>query len=213
MANVRAQVVFQAFNNLPEDRYVNTWHFSNGQSFMTHIAGVESTLDAFYTAENPQFEELHQMLSPVLNRTYEYRFYDLSQPEPRVPVIVSKSMPSAAATLGFPEELSVVCTFHGAPPVTRRRRGRIYFGPLANFNTISSGDVDTFSSVHINLRTHLANAQLAMLNQALATLSGWAVRSTVPAENFVTVVGGYVDNAIDIQRRRGADATGRHSWP
>jgi hypothetical protein len=37
----------------------------------------------------------------------------------------------------------------------------------------------------------------------------WCIRSTTPSENFVPIVGGYIDNAFDTQRRRGPADTAR----
>lgn len=212
MANMRAQVVFQGQSGLPEDRYVNTFHFSNGLSSAVHIPNILTTLDAFYEEVNVGGEALNEFLSPALERTYEYRLYDLADAEPRVPVIATRSMNSAASTFGHPEELSIVCSLHGAPPVTPRRRGRIYFGPLADMNTITRASGTEYSSVHVNIVGHLVEALNAMLTASNANTAGWAIRSSVPAQNFVPIVGGFVDNAIDIQRRRGADATSRTTW-
>lgn len=212
MANMRAQVVFQGFSNLPEDRFVNTWHFSNSLSAALHVPNIVTTLDAFYKEENVGGEALDEFLSPAVNRQYEYRIYDLADPEPRVPTIIPKSMNSAAATSGHPEELSIVLSFHGAPPVTARRRGRIYFGPLANMNTITTASGSQYSSVHVNIIGHLIEAANAMLTASNANTGGWAIRSSVPTQNFVPVTGGFVDNGIDIQRRRGPDASARTNW-
>jgi hypothetical protein len=40
----------------------------------------------------------------------------------------------------------------------------------------------------------------------------WVIRSSRPAENFVIIAQGWVDNAWDIQTRRGPDATARKEW-
>lgn len=210
MAIMRAMAVFQGHSGLPEDRYVNTFHFSNLSPYAALLTDAFNVLEDLYFNANTT-APLAEWLSPTLLRDAEFRFYDLSDDEPRVPTIVPFTLPTAIDTDGDPEECAACLSFHGEPPVTARRRGRIYLGPLAQ-GAISSSDIDTYSHVSALLVTDMTLAASSALATSQGNGAGWSIRSTVPTENFVPVVGGWVDNAIDIQRRRGAEATVRTSW-
>lgn len=210
MAIARAQVVFQGHSGLPEDRYVNTFHFSNLSVYSALIDDAFNVLETLYFNANVT-NPIAAWLSPTLLRDAEMRFYNLGDPEPRVPTITPFTLPTAADTDGDPEECAGVLSFHGEPPVTARRRGRVYIGPLAQ-GAISSADNDTYSHLSTLFVADLVAAGSAALAVSETEGAGWSIRSTVPSENFVPIVGGWVDNAIDIQRRRGAEATVRTSW-
>lgn len=210
MAIMRAMAVFQGHSGLPEDRYVNTFHFSNLSTYSSLLSDAFSVLEDLYFNPNTT-APLNEWLSPTLLRDAEFRFYDLSDPEPRVPTIEPFTLGTAQDTDGDPEECAAVLSFHGEPPVTARRRGRIYLGPLAQ-GAIASADIDTYSALHPQLVTDMLLAASHALGVSEGNGAGWSIRSTVPTENFVPIVGGWVDNAIDIQRRRGAEATVRSTW-
>jgi len=210
MAIMRAMAVFQGHSGLPEDRYVNTFHFSNLSTYSSLVTDAFNVLEDLYFNPNTT-APLNEWLSPTLLRDAEFRFYDLSDPEPRVPTIEPFTLGTAQDADGDPEECAAVLSFHGEPPVTARRRGRIYLGPLAQ-GAISSADSDTYSHVSQLLVTDMLAAASHALGVSEGNGAGWSIRSTVPSENFVPIVGGWVDNAIDIQRRRGAEATVRTTW-
>ena len=198
MPNIRAMVIFQGASNLPEDRFVNTWHFVRLDSLSSAADVLTPHFDAFYSAINP-------WLSSYVAETVEVRYYDLADLEPRVPEIRTFSK-GAAAVAGqhVPLEATVVLSFHGEPPITGRRRGRVYIGPL-NDDAVSAGDGTNPPRVGSGITTALATAAGAFLDEQ----NGWRIRSSVPSENFVPVVGGWVDNELDTQRRRGVVSTSR----
>lgn len=210
VAIMRAMAVFQGHSGLPEDRYVNTFHFSNLSPYASLLTDAFSVLEDLYNNANTT-HSLAAWLSPTISRDAEFRFYDLSDDEPRVPTIEPWTLPTAADTDGDPEECAAVLSFHGDPPVTARRRGRIYLGPLAQ-GAIASADNDTYSALHPQLTADMVLAASSALAVSQGNGAGWSIRSGVPVENFVPIVGGWVDNAIDIQRRRGAEATVRSTW-
>jgi len=214
MTNIRSMVIFQGFSSLPEDRFINTFHFQNPLAGFEELAGVAGTLlEGFYDHVGPSTNPVSSYLSPAVQRAVTINHYDLGDPEPRVPIVDGFTIPAAPPQggVGVPEELAVCLSYHGTPPVTPRRRGRIYFGPLGNLGTVITPST---GSSYTRIASVLIN-DLASAAEALVVGSGgtWVIRSTVPAENFVPIVGGWVDNAPDTQRRRGPEPSIRTLWP
>lgn len=214
MAIVRAMWVGQGATGLPEDRFVNTFHFENADAYGDHIDAIELMLANFYFevgAEGPpQTNAIGRYISPFVSRTSEFRFYDLSTAIPRVPTVRPFTLPTTLGSEGLPEEVALCLTLHGAPPVNARRRGRIYLGPF----TVSS-----FTGATTVTQCRPVPSLITDLQRAAARCAdpvnfpvGWSIRSTVPTQNFVPIVSGYVDNAFDTQRRRGPKAFARSTW-
>lgn len=203
--------VGQGVSGLPEDRAVNVFHFSGTGTYEADsTAAAAKVLDFYVGASGLQSTAISSFLSPWIQRTAELRTYDLSQPKPRVPTIYPIELSAVLSNNGLPEEVALVTTFYGSPPVTRRRRGRLYIGPLNSSTVTITGATSTTpttpGSGFIN--------DLLEATKRLATPSNpqFCIRSSLPAENFVPVAGGYVDNAFDTQRRRGPDPTARSTW-
>ena len=215
MSNVRVMFIGQGPSGFAEDRVVNTFHFHGPGAFdFGDIAGAINAVAEFYNSEvgvpTNQGRSLAEWLSPWVSRDAELRGYNLEDGRPRVPVIQPLTLNAAGSSTGLPEEVCLVASMTGAPPVTRRRRGRLFFGPLvamANHENTAT----TNSSPQDGLREDLAIACKRLADTTLTDLD-WCIRSIHPAENFVPIVGGHVDNAFDTQRRRGPDATIRTSW-
>ena len=207
MATIRAQVVLQAFTNKVEDRYINTFHFVNQDSFSVHAGNIHTGLTAFYngTASGGSTGPSANIASFV-NRLASINYYDMSTPEPRIPLTVPLTLNTAVNTTGLPQELAVCLSFRGQLPISPRRRGRIYFGPLSNHgDNIASGTSSIFPFVGTIIRQRLVEHAKDLRNTGL----GWSIRSSVPFDNYVLVDQGYVDDAFDIQRRRGHETTVR----
>lgn len=210
MPDIRVMFVGHGASNLPEDRIVNTFHFSVGAGTAeTLMTQAFEALTTFYNSPAPSYA-LSAYLSPWVQRSAEFRAYDLSQTPPRVPVIEPITLAASNTASGLPEEVAIVTTLQGAvpPALTARRRGRLYIGPLNN-NTITPGTSSTPSrpdSVFTDIIGYTC-ARLVIGNV------GWCIRSSVPFQNFVQIADGYVDNAFDTQRRRGPETTARTPWP
>jgi hypothetical protein len=65
----------------------------------------------------------------------------------------------------------------------------------------------------VKVNTTAITSILAAFEVFLAEGNGWSIRSSVPTENFVPVVAGWMDNSFDTQRSRGTDATVRIVFP
>ena len=108
---------------------------------------------------------------------------------------------------------AICASFHGGAPITARRRGRIYVGPLGTLGVAA----DVTNAPHrpaTAFMTHLRDAMSRLRTQSLAlsTPCIWVIRSSMPSVNYVPVIGGWVDNAWDTQRRRGPVASARLTW-
>lgn len=200
---VRASCINQGESGAAEDRFVNVMYFYNSDlSTLTQIASrLITRIGSFYGQFAPY-------LSNFLVNTLEVRFYNMADAPPRVPEIrTSTQLYGNPATNVLPDELSIVATLLPDPPITRRRRGRLYIGPLCAdallFTTTGPALVATPPM------TAIANACTQMVadnDQAV-----WVVHSQTYG-GHADITGGFVDNAFDIQRRRGVDATGRTQW-
>lgn len=213
MAIVRAMFVGHGPSGLPEDRVVNTWHFETATDYATSVDAIEAGLRRFYSADGGAISGVSSpvgtWLSPWVQRDVELRFYDLSTPIPRVPAVRGFTLLAATSSSGYAEEVAVCLSLRAVfPPFSARRRGRLYFGPL------SSSAVDPASAT-VPARpspTFLTDLRVSATWLADQSSLGWAIRSSRPTQNFVQIGGGWTDNALDTQRRRGPEPSSRTQW-
>lgn len=204
---IRAQVILPMDSGIPADVAVNTWHFSEeGADLSASIFNIHAALDTFYQA-------VDTYLSVRLDATKAHvKYYLLSDPKPRQPRADNALSTLGTGTDTLPQELAICVSFKGAfvsgePPA--RRRGRIFLGPLAQGAMGSSSVADRISSSARPAIAAAAGALLATSN-ASSTFS-WVVYSEV--DNATRdVVSGWVDDAFDVQRRRGVFATTRTNF-
>jgi hypothetical protein len=119
---------------------------------------------------------------------------------------------------GYPGEVAAAISYHadltdvpessGDTRPAARKRGRIFLGPLTTAIGSNEG-VNQDASITSSIRTNLGKSALALRDSN--ALTTWCVYS--PTANTVyEVVGGYVDDAFDTQRRRGTKAEIRTVW-
>lgn len=216
MALLRCKITIPRDTALPEDVSVNTLHFSTTEGFpyttaRTDIAGALNTCYAAFD----------QLLSAVLAPPGSMRFYDMGDPEPRVPLgdhALALTVDTTTTSL-FPEECAIVASFSAAAVSGEnraRRRGRIYLGPIAPSSVLTSGRV----RVPAGSITAIASGMGSLLAASIASPTWtWVVYSpTYAAENadfedrYAPVVRGFIDDAFDTQRRRGPAPTTRVLW-
>lgn len=199
-AHYKVQARIPMDSGLPNDAAVNTWHFvcEIGGSALTDAIAA---LDDFYG-------DVANMLSYACSfASATYTAYDMSDPEPRAPVAIVEATDYTTGTSAAVPELALCLSFQGnriSGTPQARRRGRIYLGPLADITNTSTSPVVSAAKV-----TQLRDAGAALL-LASNTATDWAwVVYSVTDNDTVTVGSGWVDNAFDIQRRRGLEATSR----
>ena len=219
MTVIRALVALHSESGLPEDDAMNVWHFGTNQSNIADMVDdVDTKLTTFYDAIGAIYS------ANTLDGNMTVKYYDLEDAPPRTPVTTNTHV---LAGLGdadaLPTECAIVLSYHagglsGANP--RRRRGRLYLGPLDSGTSSTASGLVTVGG---GIRTLIVGAadDLLAANDILGTF--WIVFSPtnagaepwssgdLTAGSSVTV-GGYVDDAFDTQRRRGTAATTRTTF-
>lgn len=202
MPNLRAQVTIAMTSGVAKDAAQNVWHFQSALA-TTPYTLITTALQTFYRAIEGIFPDT------VSQGGHRVRIYDLADPEPRAPVHdATFTLNSAPSGTQLPSECAVVLSFQGtrvSGQSQARRRGRVYLGPLDQAQ-LSSGRISAGTI------TTITTAASALLSSSTAAADwDWVVRSQVGATN-VFVTNGWVDNAVDIQRRRGLEPTVRTTW-
>lgn len=188
---------------------INTFHFQTS-ALQTDLAPIALALMDFYNGANttPAYPAIRTYMSPVLQTTgnvHEIRFYDLADAKPR-PVKYSTFFNlSPVGASALPSEVAACLSYSATPTagISRARaRGRLYIGPLAT-SALNSGILDGDVRPADGLRGALMWAGSRL---AASTAATWSLYSrTDDAMRAISEVA--VDNALDTQRRRGADPT------
>lgn len=217
MTVIRAQVTIEKDSNLPADAVQNVWHFGTADPV------TSSVLDDIEGALTAAYGQIDAWLSTYLDVAAEISYYDLADPSPRVPLRTDPLTLTLGSGGALPSQVAVVGSYHAAPESgspAARRRGRLYFGPLDS-DAMAAGSNDTLVSTTC---VAAINAGLkAVADFSYSTNTTWVVFSPTSAgappwsegvldASAWTVVGGYCDNAFDIQRRRRVDPTTRTTW-
>lgn len=185
---------------------------------------IAARLDGFYT-----------LISTVLHSDYDWaharlKIYNYNLDPPRIPDYDEEMPISGTATTynNLPSENAIVVSMEGAIVSgvnARRRRGRVYVGPLQ----MASGDLDLIPTTMVDAfadaaETWLLTPEVGTVESQLAVYSPYT-HHNVPVgqkltpemeedptkldDSFNPVVRIWVDNAWDTQRRRGRKATTR----
>jgi hypothetical protein len=201
------------FTGIPEDVVTNVWSLQ-----FTTLAPTTSNWDDVRTRLQTFYQNVYavgsllsaQWLRPALTR---WKGYDLNDPSPRAPRYDTVAAITVASTTSAAAPETAVClSFQGvllSGTPQARRRGRIFLGGLAT--PLSQGSTTTFPEVGVTPRTTIAAAATALKTGLSADGWTWSVLSRMD-DAMVTVDNGWIDNAADIQRRRGARATARTTF-
>lgn len=183
----------------PNDKAVNVWHFlADDENELFTAAYVQVT--TFYSA-------IDGLLSSAVASTgHRARAYDLADTMPRAPVFDDDPGPLTVGVNALPSELAC-CVSYQAPRQSglsqARRRGRLYIGPL------SAAWVNTDGTMNATALSTLGTAVQNFLDASqAATTWSWQVYSPTNLAS-IEVTNAWIDNAWDVQRRRGVEATSR----
>lgn len=209
MVAMRAQVVVPADTGLPEDVVVNTWGLDASIDVGTWQASFMAAMLAFYDERNSYLSSLYQWTAARV------RLYNLADPTPRVPIFdLPLGLTGTFALNTLPQEVALCLSFQG-PKLSgvpqARRRGRVYLGPWATAASDSGTGrpEDDLITLLIEAADELLDASNAATGWKWAVISGASGSTPTP----VIVTNGWVDNAWDTQRRRGASPGTRALFP
>lgn len=216
----RAQVIIPNVSGNPDDAVVNTFHFDDDDD---PLAGAEDTQGWIIGALTQFYGDIDQNLFPnTVGTTGEIRLYDMRDAMPRIPRVVQEFTITPSAGDPLPAEVALCLSFRaayesGVNPA--RRRGRVFLGPINNTQTLLvSGQLRPA----VDLRNLIASAAAELRTNTHPASPGldlkWSIYS--PATDvgssiddaFNDVISGWVDDAFDTQRRRGAAATARSTF-
>lgn len=198
----------------PREQVMNTWHIATRDAVppLTAISSFQGALEDFY-------QSVQAYLTSELNGvTPHFRWYNLIEPKPRVPIVEYDYVGTlATSSQAGVREVCCVVSYRaeyvsGVTP--KRRRGRIYLGPMAA-NSLSTTD-GLFSSSCVTAVKNAADALVTdsdgSANYAWVVYSPTTDTSGTGETGMYEVISGWVDNNPDIQRRRGAAGGTRSNW-
>lgn len=215
MPDYKVQVVFPNVSGLPRDVSVNTFCFSGSSaSVPLDVTLIGGLLESFYN-DTYGVGSISDYLSARLDRTVDasINFYNMSDPPGSGPVGTWPfTLGAAADDTSLPAEVALCVSFFAVldPARPGTTRGRIYLGPLSVVSGVAGADDPARpGSTFIEVVHDAAEA----LGQAANTSSSvnWQIHSRATA-TLNEVIGGWVDNEWDTQRRRGLDSTARSVW-
>lgn len=151
-------------------------------------------------------------------------YFDMLDDEPRVPRVITTHTTSLNNDPSLPLETSMVVSFEGeriSGVNQQRRRGRIYLPTMVNTITQDTTDYVRWAGLQT---AAVAGAAETMKADLLSASCSWAVWSRtiasatagstlVKARAATTyIIGGFVDNEPDTQRRRGGPQGTKTNW-
>lgn len=214
MAHIIAQHTLNHVSGVPENVVTNTFHFVTAAPVPTagELDAIVAALKTFFDTNVGTGSNIMVMLSLFVNpNNRTIKLYNAADPKPRLPLRVDVSNAPSQGAGSFPGEVALVLSFRSSTPSgvpLRRRRGRIYLGPLSDSTTLvtrTGGDVRP----SLMARQTVVQAAARMMNDPSVD---WATFSTVDGQTS-NVLSGFVDDSYDTQRRRGTAATTRTVFP
>lgn len=137
--------------------------------------------------------------------------YNLADPKPRAPIVTYNNVLTVPTAGGsFPPEVSMCVSFKGSTVSgvpQARRRGRVFLPAFKGSAYGSDGQIGTTA-----INTVKAGISALLSASDAAADWTWCIYSPT-SDAMVNVIGGWIDNAPDIQRRRGLSASLRTPWP
>lgn len=216
MATARCQITLNRTTGQSVDDITNTWYFTTGSAGTltdTQCNVLNDALEDFYQAWDNSF------MSNFVSTAGASKFWDMEDSEPRVPVHEDTfTLSSLVSSNQLPADVAVCLSFQGDPVSgvnQRRRRGRVYLGPLVTgIYTAGTGDTEINSgfrsAIETGLTAMIATAATATPAFTHCVFSETQFASTGNVYDSIAIVTEYsIENQPDTQRRRGKAATVR----
>lgn len=209
MGYLRMVSQYDLLTGLSKDTQTNTMHFAYNGDREDACSDIASEWAQFLAVIDGSMDD--SIFDPDIRMT----FFDMEEPEPRVPVFNSTFGATYATTgVSLPLECSMVVSFAGpvvSGPGQGRTRGRIYLPTYVQSATVVSGQTVRWEPA--TLAGHMAAFQ-DFAQDLLALASPCALQVYSPtrraggatlAASMTAVTRGWVDNEPDTQRRRGTE--------
>lgn len=232
MGIARCAVLLHSTTGLPEDDFVNTFHFTTPGAAPTtaECETIKGAVSTFYNVlATGQTYTVSQFIADVVSRTNQPTIKVYDQQAGGSPVFeeaIDAGFDNALVATNLPSQVACVLSFHadlstsvevvaaGAPGPAgdvhpkARRRGRIFLGPLC-----STAGTGSPLRPYAELIEALTLSADDLMNDAALAADGlaWAVYSSKD-DAARPVVGGWVDQRFDIQRRRAVSAGSRTTF-
>lgn len=216
MSTIRVQLTIPRDSGIPADAVVNTFHWFKVGAVNPATDGdviIAALTDAWNVDHGDGFSLVTALASYMKPESAHIRMYDLADPEPRTPIRDEDLLFGSGGTGELPGEVALCMSYavtRESGEVAARNRGRIYFGPFSDSRDQVETNVD--SRPANALRGALASFGNVLIAANTADLY-WTVYSEVDAEAKGPVTHGWIDNAWDTQRSRGAKANARTLFP
>lgn len=205
---IRVQAAFANQSGLPADIITNTWHFTSvSVDPLTDASFALNDLEAFYNV-------IDGIYSTAVTGAITLKAYNLSDPEPRVPMLETDISITTATGAILPNECAICLSYHGvltSGTPAARRRGRIYLGPLdatvldegPNDGRVQASTCSLIAGAAAGLIAagDPGNRQWAIFSPTIAGSPPWTTSDLIFAT--LPVTNGYIDNAFDTVRSRG----------
>lgn len=202
------------------DTVENTWWFTiDADDTPTALTQIGEALATFYNGVHDGIHSISECISNICDRSAGLVRIHLMDEATNTQVGETIEAPfsysDAFNDVSFPAEVALCCSFKntssGSPIPPRRRRGRVYIGPLVLQDY--TADSNNYSRPDPRFVGLLAQAGTNLLADSNATAFWtWVVYSRAQFLAF-PVTDGWVDDEWDTQRRRGRDASTRELWP
>jgi hypothetical protein len=208
-------VILQVRFDTPSGVMVNTFNF-HATSYLTyalHAADCIDEVKKFYEDDGGSgTSSIGAAMANYVARGYTLRAYNRADPTPRVPLLAFSALHATVSPTTLqhiPMDVAMCLSYHAAPPVTRRRRGRIYLGGVMDDWLIEGGPgtPPRFNTTAATVATRVVTAATALAAHEV----GWSIWSEA-AGGASKIVGGFIDTEPDTQRRRGVTTPSKLGW-
>lgn len=221
--DILVRAVMSNANGLVADEFVNDFAFTKSLAQTApELLALVDRVDSFYNDDATNGFSVGEFISETVNRAATHRMdlYRiaagglgsplLSVPwlGPVAPIPGSHNLPNeVACVVSFHADLTGVLEEVGTIRPKARRRGRLYIGPLIPEATDQANPNPGANTVLLQaLREGIV--RIASTNDDAGSGGAFGVWSRVD-QVVRRAVGGWTDNAMDTQRRRGQESTAR----
>jgi len=197
------------------DTTINTFTFERNTGVTD--AMIKARLDKFYNGTHGTQAYTIRAMMTARVQTITYYMREADQPEgtPGREVAGPGPFSPDVNVAQLPPDLAIALSYRGAVGLTlpRRRRGRIFIGPLRREVTGPQQVIDGGGRINDLVRAAINQAAIGLSDVLGANGAAiWGIASRVGNE-FTPIVRGFVDSDFDTQRRRDPGAQNYNRRP